>query len=116
MGFPTFLPNAFLTTASPGLTLTLTLTQTLTITLTLTLTLTIALTMTVLTFWSEMRWSEMQWAEKGVTELSSCYLIKVKPQDVYFRIRVVDYQTISIQTSKSSLNYSHWLLEINNPC
>ena len=58
MGFPNFLPTAFLTTASPSLTLTLTLTQTLT----LTLTLTIALTMTVLTFWSEMRWSEMQWA------------------------------------------------------
>ena len=51
MRFPTFLPTAFLTTASPSLTLTLT----------------IALTMTVLTFWSEMRWSEMQWAEKGVT-------------------------------------------------
>ena len=63
--FPTFLPTAFLTTASPSLTLTLT--QTLTITLTLTLTLTIALTRTVLTFWSEMRWSEMQRAEKGVT-------------------------------------------------
>ena len=49
--FPTFLPTAFLTTASLSLTLTLTLT--------LTITLTIALTMTVLTFWSEMRWSEM---------------------------------------------------------
>ena len=47
-----------------------------------------------------------------IAENSDCCLIKVKPQDVYFHIRVDDYQTISIQTSKSSLNYCHWLLEI----
>ena len=40
--FPTFLPTAFLTTASPTLTITLTLT----------------LTMTVFTFWLEMQWAE----------------------------------------------------------
>ena len=57
----------------------------------------------------------LKWRLKA-PELCSCYLIKVKPQDVYFHIHVVDYQTISIQTSKSSLNYSHWLLEIYNAC
>ena len=80
--FPTFLPTAFLTTASPTLTITLTLT----------------LTMTVFTFWLEMRWLEMQWAEKGLSLSIHCILI------VFIHYMVYTMYTAAKKTANVIMN------------